>query len=388
MKILAAVSCWYPHYTSTSVGIILDQVNYHINKKGITLEICTPIGGNIKVINPSLLKYMRTVGSIDHFLRRIYFWKKALNFIKKNYNNYDIFWVHNPNPLIWKNVNKKIFNKVIITQHSFFTAVSKKSPYKGLKFKIYFYFMKKVEEQFFHNLKTLSNKITVISPFTAKELVNLGIKEERIIYIPNGVDSKKFKPASDSEKSKLRAKYNIPKNKTVLISVGQLIESKHPVELLETFEKLKTDFKDLFLILVGTGKLLPQIKKMVKEKDDIKFAEYVPHDVIINLFRCADYYITASTYEGQSLALLEAMSSGLTCITSKIPNLESIIKEANCGISVDFGNMDESYNRLLELLKKDDNKSLGENARKFVERNHDWRIIANSYIKEFEKIIK
>jgi len=68
--------------------------------------------------------------------------------------------------------------------------------------------------------------------------------------------------------------------------------------------------------------------------------------------------------------------------------LESIIKEANCGISVDFGNMDESYNRLLELLKKDDNKSLGENARKYVERNHDWRIITNSYIKEFEKIIK
>ena len=383
MKILVELSAWYPHYTSSSLGIILDQISPHLKKKGIEIDICTPIGGNIKIINPSLMKYIRKFPSIDHYIRRIYFWKKALNYTKQNYDNYDLFWVHNPNPLIWKNADKKIFDKVVLTQHSSFVGVSKKSPYKGLKLKIYFYFMKRFEKQFFNNIKNLSNKIIVISPFIAKEIENLGIKNERIVYISNGVDAKKFKPLSDIEKSKLKDKYRIPKDKLVIISVGQLIESKHPIKMIKAYEKIKSKHKNLFLIVVGRGKQLPTVKKMVDLRDDKKLVEYMPHPELLNLYKCSDYYITASTYEGQSLALLEAMASGLICITSKIPNLESIIKDANCGISIDFDNIEESINKLSELFDKSDSKLLGENARRYVERNHDWSIISDQYLKIF-----
>jgi len=387
MKVLAVFSAWYPHYTSASVGIILDQVNHYLSKKGIMVDICTPIGGNIKVINTPLLKYMRTVGPIDHFIRRIYFWKKALSFIKQHYDTYDLFWVHNPNPFIWRNANKNIFNKVIITQHSTFTGVSEKSPYKSLKLKIYFYFMKRFEKQFFNTIKNLSNKIIVISPYITKELVTLGIKKERIVYIPNGVDTQKFKPVSDKEKRKLREKFNIPEDKIVMLNIGQLIESKHPVEMIKLFKKLKSTYKDLYLIVVGKGRLLLQIKKMIEEIDDTRLIEYTPHHELCNLYKCSDYYITASTYEGQSLALLEAMSSGLACITSKIPNLESIIKEADCGISINFENMEEAYMRLSEFLDKGNIIYLGKNAREYIEKNHDWKFIANNnYIKEFDRV--
>ncbi len=114
MKILVELSAWYPHYTSSSLGIILDQISPHLKKKGIEIDICTPVGGNIEIINSSLMRYMRKFGSIDHFIRRIYFWKKALKYTKQNYDNYDLFWVHNPNPLIWKNADKKIFDKFLI----------------------------------------------------------------------------------------------------------------------------------------------------------------------------------------------------------------------------------------------------------------------------------
>ena len=86
VKILVELSAWYPHYTSSSLGIILDQISPHLKNKGIEIDICTPIGGNIKIINSSLMKYMRKFASIDHYIRRIYFWKKALKYTKQNYN--------------------------------------------------------------------------------------------------------------------------------------------------------------------------------------------------------------------------------------------------------------------------------------------------------------
>ena len=111
MKVLAVLSSWYPHYTSSSIGVIVDQISIRLRKKGIKVDICAPIGGNVNIINPNILKRTRIFEPIDHFYRMIYFWFRALYYINNNYEKYDIFWVHNPNPIIWRFANKKYLIK-------------------------------------------------------------------------------------------------------------------------------------------------------------------------------------------------------------------------------------------------------------------------------------
>ena len=116
MKILIALSSWYPDYTASSIG----KVTYHIctlfRKNGIDVDICAPIGGNINVINPNYLKLTKGFQPINYFYRMIYFWLKTIVYIRSNYGKYDLFLIHNPNPLIWRFTNKNIYGNNIYTK--------------------------------------------------------------------------------------------------------------------------------------------------------------------------------------------------------------------------------------------------------------------------------
>ena len=62
-----------------------------------------------------------------------------------------------------------------------------------------------------------------------------------------------------------------------------------------------------------------------------------------------------SIYEGQPLTLLEAMSAGLKCIVSDIPNLKNIVYNADCGITININDEIEAANTIMNYLKSDNN---------------------------------
>jgi len=84
--------------------------------------------------------------------------------------------------------------------------------------------------------------------------------------------------------------------------------------------------------------------------------------------------------------LLESMSSGLFCITSRIPNLERIVKPANCGISLSFDNTQQAAEEIANFLKMNEITNFRPNARRYIEKNHDWDIVSELYLEEFNKI--
>ena len=159
MKVLAVLSSWYPHYTSSSVGVVVDQISIRLRKVGINVDICAPIGGNVNIINPNVLKRTRIFEPADHFYRMIYFWFKAVYYIKNNYEKYDLFWVHNPNPIIWRFVNKKLLDKIIFTIHTTYGGVSKKSNFESIKLNIFYDFMKKMKKNFLKKLNLLRTEL-------------------------------------------------------------------------------------------------------------------------------------------------------------------------------------------------------------------------------------
>jgi len=146
--------------------------------------------------------------------------------------------------------------------------------------------------------------------------------------------------------------------------------------------------KGITLVVAGDGELLGGARKLATEKglNNVRFPGYLDHEKTVpDLYSCSDYYIMTSKFEGQPLTLLEAMASGLPCIASDIPALR-VVKQARCGIVVDFNNAEEAASQIIEYLGKD-NTNHSRSAREYAVSNLDWEIITKRYLAEFKKLM-
>jgi glycosyltransferase involved in cell wall biosynthesis len=235
-----------------------------------------------------------------------------------------------------------------------------------------------------NNIKDKS-RFTGVGNNICSELKKIGIDEQKVIYIPNGVNIERFKPSI--QKKQLREKFGIPKDSMVLLSIGRLTEQKDPIKLIDTFYLINKKMKNTTLVISGCGEILNDVKKYVEKKKlkNILLLGYVDEKLKPDLYACADYFMTSSKYEGGEppLTLSEAMSSGLPCIVSNIQNFE-LIRESKCGLVIEFSNIEKCIDEIIDYLESDNyNDSI--NARKFAKEKLSWCIIAEKYLEQYKK---
>jgi len=373
MKLLVCVSEYYPH--GAGIANVAYYVVSQLQKMGVDCTICSPTGPDIKISSNSVIgRYGR--------LGLLYYWHKVATYFQKETNKYDAVWLHNP---IFPGHNP--FLKSLVTMHV--TSYEKTSHRKcPLHLYLYYKLSSVVEKRSLNKvaLSSLNTRFTAVSSHVSEELTKIGIVPEKITYISNGVDTRKFKP-SDYKKD-LRKKYNLPEDERILLSLGRLTEAKQPYQLIEVFSSIEKNSKGITLVVAGDGELLVGARKLATRKglNKVRFMGYLDHNKAVpDLYSCADYYIMTSKFEGQPLTLLEAMAAGLPCIVSDIPALR-VVKQAKCGIVVDFNNAETAASQIIEYLVKD-NTNHSRNAREYAVSNLDWETVARRYLEEFKKLM-
>lgn len=370
MKLLVCTSEYPPEYSS-GVGNVAYNVVKILQKRGINCLVCSP-NADLKLGSSQLISKYGRFGLY-------YYWHKVYKHLIKN--KYDVVWLHQP--LFFErsqNLN------AIITVHTSIWEYNK--VIKNLKYplilRIYYELVSIIEKYCFRRVDLQGVRFTGVSSQVCQALGEIGITKEKISYIPNGVDTQHFKPSLS--KKILRKKFGIAEDIIVILSMGRLTKMKQPNKLIRTFSFIEKERGDVKLIFVGKGELTDETMKfaMQMKLKNVNFLGYVNEENKSDLYACSDYYIMASIYEGQPLTLLEAMASGLPCIVSDIPSLK-IVEDSNCGIMVDFSEEERAARRIIDYIKKD-NLAHARNARKYVEDNLDWSIIAETYLKEFESI--
>lgn len=191
--------------------------------------------------------------------------------------------------------------------------------------------------------------------------------------IPNGVDLEKFK--------------YLPEEKTEfqVLHVGRFIALKNHKYLITEFAKFANKKKDVKLILIGSGPLKKKMQRLVRKMEISKQVKFVGHTSNVEQFmREACVFVLPSRYEGMSLALLEALASGLLVITRR--NLTSLIENEVNGFEIDIEknalfyeleNLYENYGQL-EIVRRNAEKSVSEFSLKQT---------AERYYKLYEELI-
>lgn len=187
-------------------------------------------------------------------------------------------------------------------------------------------------------LRSASHVITPSSSYQKLISEMYSISKSNISVIPSGVNNIFF--------SQKVNKGNISKFR--LLCVGRLTVEKNIDVIIEAVSK--TDFS-IELTIVGDGPLLSSLKKQASLIENklvtIIFAGRISRDDIAKYYSHTDVFLLASSYESQSLVVLEAMATGLPVIASNIPAIDEIVTKNN-GILCPINSV-EFYDAIREL---------------------------------------
>ncbi len=210
------------------------------------------------------------------------------------------------------------------------------------------------------------------------QLCQLGIDQDRVVEIDNGVDTSMFYPLkSRAEKLAQRTKI-LPgaNNGTTYINVGRISKPEKKVdELLDAWEHSRLYEKGDSLVLAGpviTGDMTREMKHYYEKFQDgrynVTWTQGLEHNQVRDLLQISDVFVTASDNEGFSNAALEAMACGLPVIGRYgVSGHSKIIQEGVTGMYFDdTASLCES---LMNMRDTDFNTSLGVNAALHVRSN-------------------
>ncbi len=198
-----------------------------------------------------------------------------------------------------------------------------------------------------------------------------------IIY--NGVDSATFCPGPARD------------GPLTVLCVGRLIERKGQHVLLKAMAKILHQQPDLTVVvhLVGTGDEEANLKRLATELDitrQVRFAGFVARERMPEIYRQADIFVLPSQNEGMSIALLEAMASGLPVIVTDVGGSYELVQPGENGLIVRWGDETALAESLATLLMDAAlRQRMGRTSREKGER-FAWPEITRQYVQLFRQV--
>ncbi len=218
-----------------------------------------------------------------------------------------------------------------------------------------------------------------LSPGTAsdKYFLNAGLSANQIIRAPHAIDNERFSNPSDGNLSYLeeslrwRSELSISDHTCVFLYAGKLQCLKNPQLLIRAFLRLKSNYKDVFLVVVGNGELENELKE--RYSNEINFQKYIHFLPFQNqsmmpvVYRLGDIYVLPSNSETWGLAINEAMACGRPVIASdKCGAAAAMIKNNENGFVFKAGDENDLYN-CMEKMVNADLSSMGARAQETVQ---------------------
>lgn len=224
-----------------------------------------------------------------------------------------------------------------------------------------------------------------------KEFQEYGIKEN-IHPIGFGIDTKRtFCPVTLSEGIELRKKLNLPLGKTLLLSIGRLVDRKQPDFLLNTWKNLRDIYDEALFVMIGSGfgqhdSIEEKVVKLAKTCKNLIFREMSFELDPREYYQSCDALIFNSEREGQPNVIMEAMACGIPIIGSNIPGVIELVKDGENGLIFPVGNSEKLSTAIRKLTHNHRLMiKLGERARNSIIKEKDIRDITKQYIELYKR---
>lgn len=222
-----------------------------------------------------------------------------------------------------------------------------------------------IEKRFMPWTYRKTNFIT-ISESSKKDMIKLGIAEDRISVVFPGVDLKKLKPAEKSEKP------------TVLY-LGRLKEYKSVDLFIKSAKKVVSKIPNAQFIIAGDGEErinLVRLSRRLGLRNKVKFLGKVTEEEKVQLYQKAWVFVNPSYMEGWGMTSIEANACGTPVIASDVPGLRDSVNNPETGYLVKYGDTKDFAKKIIDLLT--DNKKREYMSKMSIQwaKSFDWKASA------------
>lgn len=204
-------------------------------------------------------------------------------------------------------------------------------------------FPKSVIYRFINNL--LSTRVIAVSKAVYDNLVDDGIKKDKLSVIYNGITP--LKKCTPEERENLRKSLGIPKDAIAVGLVARLEDVKNPVLFANTAKEISRERDDIYFVITGGGSLKREIDKICNGVDNIILTGY--REDVQNIYNLLDIITLTSKSEALSISLLEGMSIGLGAVSTASGGPEEIIENNVNGLITKNGDINALKNAILYL---------------------------------------
>ncbi|PMP91090.1 MAG: group 1 glycosyl transferase, partial [Hydrogenobaculum sp.] len=199
---------------------------------------------------------------------------------------------------------------------------------------------------------SVADRIVVVSKKVYQELLEENFLKDKLRLIQSGIDLSRFRKATQEEKITLRKKYNLPLDKFIFVNVANYNpEVKGHIDILKAYKKMEKD--NTMLLFVG----LLTDKDAVKEAKSLGIKNFLGlgyKEDVEYILRASDAFVLGSRLEGIAGALLQAMASGLVCISTDVGGITEYMKDSVNGFLIKPKDIDAMSKAMEKVLNLDD----------------------------------
>jgi glycosyltransferase involved in cell wall biosynthesis len=199
------------------------------------------------------------------------------------------------------------------------------------------------QPSWYRSFKRIANRrvkrVLCNSAAAAESLVRERIATaQQVHYIPNGIEL---------------ARFTLPRSLAdapVIGMIGSLRSVKNPELFVRAAAKVIESQPTTRFIHVGDGPLLPDMRRLAAELEiDGALTFYGLREDVAPILAQMDVFVLTSNSEGMPNAVMEAMATGLPCVTTDVGDCRELIAEGENGFRVPVGDVNTLASALLKL---------------------------------------
>lgn len=203
-----------------------------------------------------------------------------------------------------------------------------------------------------------------------EHLIGLGVPDEKIVIIYNGLDLTRFHLNGDAREALQRLNLETLRGRPVITMVAnfEYRVKDHPM-LLRAAQRVKSEVPEAMFVIAGEGELRAETEKLAGELGVRESCLFIGRCASVpDLLAASDVCVLSSQAEGFSNSILEYMAAGRAVVATNVGGASEAIVEGETGHLVNAGDDRAMAERLIALLRDPEKRrAMGLNGRRRVE---------------------